>query len=878
MNQIIFFEEIGDGDLNLVGGKGFNLGKIFQARLPVPNGFCISTAAYKTFWGDNKNSEIMAKLKTVNLENVSDISKQIRDNFVSKEMDQELENQIVAALAIFPASTRFAIRSSATAEDLKHASFAGQQDTYLNISGIDNIMYAIKSCWASLYTDRSILYRNQQNIAHDQVFMAVVVQQMINSDSAGIMFTADPVTGNRKYISIDAGFGLGESLASGTILPDIYKYNKKLSKIKSKHIAVKKTAVISDTHIGTTEVELDVNQSIMTVLDDNTIEQLALLGLKLEQMYDAPQDIEWCIDAGKIFILQTRSITSLFPVPTSTTSDLEVFLSLNHIQMMTNPISPLGQDSIRLLFRTEDIPLAEYNPRFLANAAGRLYINISPFLTHKLGQKILPAIITNVDANLGTAIKQLVQSKHDKIKSNLNLNPFKKQFKPVLFQSIKNFITQDTSNIVEKMDFLVEQQVVELNKLYSITGTHKDKLEFIYGQSIFLKSAIQNILSEVIPGIVAMKLLTKMEFKLLGSSMYISEISKGLEGNITTLLGLWIGDLADLVRANSHLIDLLSDTDYDSLFERVNNLGDDYTEFRTSFNNFMAKYGSRAAGEIDIAVTRWADNPKFIAKSILSLVETGISGEHRKNFLATVQHAHTMEKAFIEVIRMQHGSRKAKRATKLIKIFRDCMPLREHHKFLITHYLKHNRRLYLEIADAFVAAGRIDNREDIFYLGFWELYAAVQNEEVFQDLVATRKNEYEYFGRLKPPSLMTSDGEIITAKQNMEQFPKDALPGMAVSSGVVEGFARVITDPADAKVEVGEILVAPFTDPGWTILFINAAGLVMEIGGLLTHGTVVAREYGLPAVVGVEDATTLIKTGQRIRVNADLGYVEILSQ
>ncbi|ONI48105.1 hypothetical protein AN643_03315 [Candidatus Epulonipiscioides saccharophilum] len=711
--------------------------------------------------------------------------------------------------------------------------------------------------------------------------MSVVIQQMIAADSSGIIFTADPISGNRNIISIDAGFGLGDALVRGTVSPDIYKYNKRLHKIVSQHIAVKMNAVVCDHHGGIMDTDLDANQSTMHVLSDEHIHKLVSYALKLENYYGAPQDIEWCIDSGEIYILQTRSITSLFPLPSKSPSledpHLNVFISLNHIQMMTAPISPLGQDSLKLFFRTSNTSIENYDPPFLSSAGGRLYIDVTSFLSTKLGRKFFPSMTSNMDINLGHSLEYLIKTQGHRIKGNIKSKPFLKIASPVISKGLKNFFFEDTSTMVEQANLLIEQKIAELEQLYLLKCSHKEKLEYIFNNNnSFLDYAFTQLIPKIIPGIIAMKKLAKLEKKLLDSQTYTNEISKGLEGNVTTLLGLWMGDLADMARSKPILINLLTNPNYATLFDRVNKLNDNYKDFKDSFNNFITKYGARAAGEIDIATKRWADDPETVAKSIMDLVETSKNGDHRKNFDIVVRHAKAMEKAFIEVVRMKYGDRKANKIAKLTKKFRDCMPLREHHKFLMIHYLKYSRRIYMQIAQDLVNSGRLDDPEDIFYIGFLELYNLVDTTQPFQNLVNRRKEKYQHFEKLKPPVLMTSEGEIITAKNLNNNLPPNALPGMAVSSGIIEGIAHVVLDPVGAKIQPGEILIAPYTDPGWTTLFINASGLVMEIGGLLTHGTVVAREYGIPAVVGIHDATTLIKTGQLIRVNANEGYVEIL--
>jgi rifampicin phosphotransferase len=259
-------------------------------------------------------------------------------------------------------------------------------------------------------------------------------------------------------------------------------------------------------------------------------------------------------------------------------------------------------------------------------------------------------------------------------------------------------------------------------------------------------------------------------------------------------------------------------------------------------------------------------------------VKTSEEGIHRKEYSETIVRAEQAAEKLIKEVEAKHGKVKGKIVRRLIRVVRNFMPVREHPKYLIMKLILTFKKAFLEEAKILVQKGHLEEEKDIFYVSFWELYNAIQNNESLIDLVQIRKEEYQHFRKLSAPRVLTSDGEEIKAGYKRENLPEGALPGMPVSSGVIEGIARVITDPTKATINKGEILVAPFTDPGWTPLFINASGLVMEIGGLLTHGTVVAREYGIPAVVGITDATKKIKTGQKIRVDGNAGFVMIIEE
>lgn len=880
MNTILFFNEINKGSRSLVGGKGANLGEMTQAKFPVPNGFCVSTEVYQSFIAANNLSLFIAKkTKGVDITKIERAGSQIRKAIQRCEIPASLAAAVELALTQFDAESYFSIRSSATAEDLDFASFAGQQDSYLNIKGKENILEAIRNCWASLYTDRAILYRIQNNIEHSKVSMSVVVQKMLLSEASGIMFTADPLNGSRDIVSIEAGYGLGEALVSGIISPDIYKFQKSTNRIIKKRVADKKFAIIPLAGGGTKKLELDETKSKTQVLDDEQIRKLVQIGLDIEKHYGSPQDIEWCMEDKELYIVQSRAISSLYPLPSPLPEgdSLRVYISLNHLQMMTDPISPLGLDIFRLVFRLGNESIKEYRPQIVTVAAGRMYADLSGLLKHKLARKILPVLLCNADNLMSTALKGLVKRPRfaKDIDRKTKKAPFIKLLYKMPFAVLSRLFWKDTSRALADSDAYIDAYIAQTKALYATAKSDKEKMELIFQQSALIKYIIPNALPNILSAVVSMKILGKMEKKLLGTEIYSNEISKGLEGNITTEMGLLVGDLADIARKSRAVLTELRRENYSTLFARLDK-SDECADFNKAFELFLDKFGYRVAGEIDIAKEKWLDNPEPLVKSILAMVDTMSEGQHRCDYAKTLAKAKLMAIEFVEKVRTQCGERQAKGIASFVKLFRNCMPLREHHKYLMINIFGMSRKLIMEIAENFVAKKRIETKNDIFYLSFWEIDAALDTNDSFAEIVAKRKEDYAHYKKLTPPRVITSEGEEIKAEYSMRDVPEGAILGMPVSSGIVEGIAKVVINPTGAVIKKGEILVAPFTDPGWTTLFINASGLVTEVGGLLTHGTVVAREYGMPAVVGAQNATKLIKTGQRIRVNGNVGTIEIL--
>lgn len=878
----LFFEEIDKKDLPLVGGKGANLGEMTKAGFPVPEGFCVTTGAYKDFLTHNVLVGFISQvIKDANLDNISQIGEEIRERLRLSEIPEQVKKAIISAIYKAGSNNYYAVRSSATAEDLAFASFAGQQDTYLNIKGEKELLDSVRNCWASLFTDRAILYRIQNKIEHEKVQMSVVIQKMVLPEVSGIMFTADPVSGHRGIVSIDASYGLGEAMVSGLVSPDIYKFSKKDNSLENKTIADKKLAILPTEGGGTKKVEITGEKATSQVMSDAQLIKLTKLGMMIEKHYGCPQDIEWCLENGILYIVQSRAITSLFPLPSPVPEDdaLHAYVSFNHFQVMTDPISPLGIDILKIIIPFDKGARSAEEYAFLKSSAGRIYIDLSELLQYKRLRKGLPAFLKNADSLLAEALIELVgrpdfETRIKKHKGRAKV--LRKYMQPIIVNAVKNLIFRKPEGSIEFMNSYIEKRIKTSEESIRKSKQGIDRLEAIYEVASFHKD-LQALLPKMAPGIIGFKMLERLEVKLLGSKKYVAIIITGLEGNITTEMGLLVGDLADIIRKSPELVKEFENEDYRTLVARVNKLrGQD--EFKQLFNTFMEKYDMRAAGEIDMAKDRWVENPEPLVKSILATIRTSKEGTHRREYRETMERAKKAAEELVREVETKRGKMQGKIVKRLVRVCRNMLPVREHPKYLIMKLIMIFKRAFLAEARLLVQKGHLVEEKDIFFVNFWELHKAIEKNESLIELVEQRKEEYQHYRKLRAPRVITSEGEEIKASYKRENLPEGALVGMPVSAGVIEGIAKVITDPVYSSLNKGEILVAPFTDPGWTPLFINAAGLVMEIGGLLTHGTVVAREYGIPAVVGITDATKIIRTGQRIRVDGNAGFVLVIKE
>jgi pyruvate,water dikinase len=365
----------------------------------------------------------------------------------------------------------------------------------------------------------------------------------------------------------------------------------------------------------------------------------------------------------------------------------------------------------------------------------------------------------------------------------------------------------------------------------------------------------------------------------LGEKNAADILSQSVPNNITSEMGLALLDVADVIRPYPEIINYLSRTfgiKEDSFFDELLKFNGG-KEVRDAIYAFLNKYGMRCAGEIDITKTRWSEKPTILVPLILSNIKNFERGASHRKFEQGRQEALKKEQELLDRLKqLPDGEQKVKETKRMIDLVRNFSGYREYPKYgIVSRYFVYKQALMKE-AGQLVQANVIHEKEDIYYLSFEEFREVVRTHKLDYKIISKRKDEYKLYEKLTPPRVMTSDGEIITGRYKRENLPAGAIAGLAVSSGVIEGRARVIINMEDANIEDGDILVTPFTDPSWTPLFVSIKGLVTEVGGLMTHGAVIAREYGLPAVVGVENATKLIKDGQRIRVNGTEGYVEIL--
>lgn len=869
---VLSFEEVNSTNLPDVGGKGANLGDLARIEgIQVPNGICITTEAYKKILDHNKVLSTLldelAVLKVKDRDEIGKISKKIRKIIEESEMTKDIEGEIIAYISELGEKHAYAVRSSATAEDLPLASFAGQQDTYLNIIGIQSILNHIRKCWASLFTDRAVTYRIQNGFDHRKVYLSVVVQRMIFPQASGIMFTADPITSNRKVLSIDASFGLGEALVSGLVNADNYRVRD--NRIIDKKIPTKKIAIYGLRKGGTEEREIEEHKQSLQTLTDEQILHLADIGKRIESYFNSPQDIEWCLFKDKFYIVQSRPITTLYPIPEGDGKN-RVYASLGHLQMMTEDIKPLGMSFCQML--------SFWFGQNLKPAGGRLFIDGTYDLSSPIGRKILLASTGKADILMKNALMNLMERK-DFVKD---------------LPKGKGSITASSgalSWIVPAIKVYRENNIEAIESLIAynerLIGDMEEKIKKLSGDELFefisrdtkeLKAVLtgpENMSMMVVGGYVSNWINRKME-KWLGEKSAVDTLSKSVVNNVTTEMGLALLDVADVVRQYPAVIEYFNHATDETFFKDLSKLeGGDVVG--ASIQSYLGKYGMRCPGEIDITKPRWSEKPTALIPMILSNIKSSQPNSGITKFEQGKIEALEKEQELLRRLEeLPGGKSKSKKTKKMISLLRNVIGFREYPKYSFIKRFQIYKDALMKEADILLKRGIIEEREDVYYLSFGEFRDAVRTKSLDYSIIIKRKDEYEIYEKLTPPRVMTSEGEIISGEYNTGNIPKGALAGVAVSSGVIEGRARVVLKLEDAELEDGDILVTAFTDPSWTPLFVSVKGLVTEVGGLMTHGAVVTREYGIPGVVGVENATKLIKDGQQIRVNGTEGYIELL--
>ena len=884
---VIGLSDLGAGMLASVGGKAANLGEMIRAGLPVPPGFCVTTEAYRQVAATAVID--FAALEASDPKDLQRAAGRARDALRAAPVPAEIARAIRQACAALGAGVPVAVRSSATAEDLPFASFAGQQDSYLHIIGPDAVLEAVRRCWASLWTDRAVVYRATNRIDHRAVRLAVVVQRMVDAEIAGVLFTANPVTGRRRQAVIDASPGLGEAVVSGAVNPDHFVVEAG-GQILERRIGDKRVEVRPVAGGGTRHVEKPAAGKDACVTDDQ-IRALAGLGARVETHYGAPQDIEWAIDAtGKLWLTQARPITTLFPLPAGPCTpdtrppgerddDFRIYFCFSVAQGLYRPITPMGLAAIRIIStaaeRLMGFPVAHPLAGALVYAEGaqRVFIDLTGILRTSVGRALFPRMLDLMEARSAVILRSLF----DDPRLGLTRRSPHSFMRRVLRIAIVYRIPLRVAKALKNPDAALARAdgigADLARRLAPPSGAGAaQRLDFA---ERVLRDELIMLGPSLMPLAAAGLGMLGVAVKLLGHDAQAEEIQavlRGLPHNVTTEMDLSLWKLAGEIRQDTDAARLFLEQPAAELARRFH-AGSLPASAQRGLEDFLSRYGHRAVAEIDLGIPRWREDPAHVLGVIanyLRLEDPELAPD--AIFRRGAREAEEMMATLVR--RARHRGRLRGRIVRFaLDRARRLSGLREVPKYYMVSALAAVRRELAAAGREMAALGRIDAAEDVFFLDFTQARAALQGADMRQ-VVQEHRQLYEMeLRRRHVPRVLLSDGTEPEAGAATAAAADGALTGTPASAGVVTGTARVIFDPVGAHLEPGEILVTPSTDPGWTPLFLTAGGLVMEMGGANSHGAVVAREYGIPAVVGVLNATQRISNGQRIRVDGTAGVV-----
>ena len=678
---VLGLDEIDQTQGALVGGKGANLGELARIEgIRVPAGFCVTTDAFRRIVtaapSIDEQLDRLSRLDPDDRQAIGALSAEIRRAVEAIAIPDDLAAAITRSVDRLGGQAAYAVRSSATAEDLPTASFAGQQDTYLNVVGSAEILAHVSRCWASLFTERAVIYRLRNGFDDRKVQMAVVVQQMVFPQAAGIMFTADPVTSNRRVVSIEASFGLGEALVAGRVNADVYKVRD--GDVVAKTIGAKRLAIHALPAGGTEEVAVEADRQEQPALTDAQIVRLAQLGRRIEAHFGHPQDIEWCLADDEFQIVQSRPITTLFPIPAAGDQDNHVYISVGHQQMMTDAMKPLGLSVWQLTTR-----------RPMAEAGGRLFVDVTRMLASPASRAALVTGMGRSDPLIGDALRTVLE---------------RGDFIPVQPDEDQAEMPVGTEPATIETDPAIVTELVERGQA-SIAALRRDiraksgpeLFDFILAdlpelrRTLFDPRGLQVILA-------AMQASWRLNEQLetwLGEKNAVDTLTQSVPHNVTSEMGLALLDVADVIRPHPEVVAFLEHvgTDEDFLDGLPSLAGG--REARDAIAAFLDTYGMRCVGEIDITRPRWSERPSTLVPLILGNVRNFEPGAGRRLFEEGLRKARAKEQDVLTRLRaLPDGERKAEEAKRLIDRIRTFSGYREYPKYgMVSRYFVYKQAL-----------------------------------------------------------------------------------------------------------------------------------------------------------------------------------------
>ncbi|MDF2050844.1 PEP/pyruvate-binding domain-containing protein [Arthrobacter sp. Cr_A7] len=877
MTYVTGLADVGPDDVAVSGGKAVGLGGLIQAGLPVPPGFVLTTAAYADFVAENDLAtaiqDVAALPSQASPQDYEDASERIRTLFSNGAMPAGIATELNEAYGLLGGEgAAVAVRSSATAEDLASASFAGQQETYLNVRGAEALAEAVIRCWASLWTARAMAYRAREGVGPDEVRLAVVIQLMVEAQAAGVMFTANPANGRRDQTVISAAWGLGESVVSGTVTTDDVVVDAGTGTVVSRQTADKDVMTVYAEN-GTREQPVAADRRREPVLDDSAAAELAGYGQRITEHFGTPQDIEWARTADGFFILQSRPITAL-PDPAADTPETwplpyakGLYFRASIVEQLPDPLSPLFADMV-------DGSVARSLQALLAEALGKNVIRdgdvglptINGYAYYYYRTSGMLRMMGKAPAAIGALARG---------KAHMGVAGWREFSHPRYERVIKDWSAKPPAQL---------------------TGG-----ELLAGMQALLDAG--TVYYTAVQSIIPLAASSELSFR----AFYDKFVRRDGDPPAQTFL---LGYDSEPIRAEKSLYDLTGWARSDpgltaALLERPTAVlaecqrtgsapegveGVLWQEWRIAFQEHLALYG-HAVYNLDFASPVAADDPSALLETVKFYLRGQGTDPHERQRLST-ERREELTRQMTERL----GPRRRAAFLRLLRWAQETAPIREDALADVGLAWPLLRRMLLELGTRLVASGVIPSADDVFWLRFQELRSAVEFgladaatgagvaisgavRPVRAAAVEERRMLWRGQAKAAAPQMLPESRWMERAFGSMmpagsQHQHGDVIKGAGASAGRVTAPARVLAGPQDfGQMEPGDVLVARITTPAWTSLFAMASAVVTDVGGPLSHSSIVAREYGIPAVLGTGVATQRLATGQQITVDGDAGTV-----
>ncbi len=897
---VSLISEIGLADMAEVGGKGANLGELTRAGYRVPPGFSVKAGAFDAFLKTNQLSDpitdIAAELDYQDLEQVAVKTASIRQLIEQAPMPADIAAEIIhfyERLQEEEDSLLVAVRSSVGTRDGSRSSFPGQMDTFHNVSGLEAVLELVRKCWASVWTDRAACTLQALGINHRNILIAPLVQKMVPSEVAGVLFTANPRNADASQFMLNACWGLGEAVVSGRLEPDEYVICKQTGTILSAQTGHKTFKIVYDEsgREGNREVALDEGKARQSCLREEQIADLVTAGRGIEEHYGRPQDIEWAYAGGHLYILQARNITGLERIEAGQKKETgewisefdtpvkdppEIFTSANISEVLPGVLSPLSQSGLKILdygfwranqrfgLVRDPFPEAEHEHMFLGCFYGRAHLNLSAF----------NRIVSQVPGGSATEFDRPFETGGDTADTTAAPDFTWKQVPRLIGIALRALYIRFQTPARLKYQIAFMHQRLEAFRRIDLSSKKLIELDDLLeenrevGRTVMVLHIINSMFA-----VVTYEVLRKLTRRWLRdkSGILASRLVTGLGTLESARPSFEIYRLYESVEASPALKQIFQEHPPETVQDRLyQETSPEVAAFLAELEEFLRRYGYRSVFEAEVMLPSWEQDPGFVFGLIQSYLAAGQvkspeETEARQKQDRLAAEAEALGKlSFLKRLIF-------KRALKDARIF---IPARENNKAILMMGTHLGKKILLEIKQRLAEAGVLEEPDDLYYLSHDEVRSLCCGRSPREgDRIRRRKEEYQRNQTVTLPEQFTGRPRPLPPSQG-EMEAVHVLKGLPVSPGRVTGSARVIMNPReDARMESGEILVVPVTDASWTPLFLMAAALVVDIGGLLSHGAIVAREYGIPGVLNVISGTRRIKTGQMITVDGSRGEV-----